>query len=73
MELKLWHDENLGTPDWFDRGEPGPPPGWNGRLWRAGQRRERYEHGTRGFRVWEVDINGVIVLMKDDDWTPLPR
>jgi hypothetical protein len=19
MELKLWHDENVGTPDWFDR------------------------------------------------------
>jgi hypothetical protein len=45
-ELKLWHDENVGTPDWFDRGESGPPPGWNGRLWRAGQRKARYEHGT---------------------------
>lgn len=20
MELKLWHDENVGTADWFDRG-----------------------------------------------------
>ena len=72
-ELKLWRDENVGTPDWVDRGESGPPPGWNGRLWRAGQRKVRYGHGTRGFRVWTVDTEGLIVLSKEDDWTPLPR
>jgi hypothetical protein len=48
MELKLWHDENVGTPDWFDRGLRDPPPGWNGRLWRAGQRRDRYAHAHAG-------------------------
>ena len=48
MELKLWHDENVGTPDWFDRGLRDPRPGWNGRLWRAGQRRDRYAHAHAG-------------------------
>jgi hypothetical protein len=38
----------------------------------AGQRRDRYAHDTRGFLVWEVHIDGVIALVKDDDWTPLP-
>ena len=71
-ELQLWHDEHVGAPDWVERGESGPPPSWNGRLWKAGLRVARYVHGTRGFRVWEVDIDGVIVLEKDDDWTPLP-
>jgi hypothetical protein len=51
--------------------------GQNGRLWKAGQRngqrKERYEHGTRGFRLWSVDIEGVIALEKEDDWTPLAR
>src|SRR6478609_7377101 len=71
-ELQLWHDEHVGAPDWVERGESGPPPGWHGRLWKAGLRVARYVYGTRGFRVWEVDIDGVIVLEKDDDWTPLP-
>ena len=71
MELKLWHDENVGTPDWIDRGEREPPSGWNARLWKAELREARYKTGTRGWRVWEVDTNGVIVLAKDDDWTPL--
>lgn len=72
-ELKLWHDENVGMPEWFDRGEREPPPGWNGKLWRAGQRRDRYAHGTRGFRLWEVGSDGAMALVKDDDWTMLPR
>ncbi|MGO8966912.1 hypothetical protein [Mycobacterium sp.] len=70
-ELELWHDENVAPPDWFERGEPEAPPGWNGRRWKAGLRKDRYELGTRGFRVWAVDTAGVIVLEKDDDWTPL--
>jgi hypothetical protein len=73
MEFKLWEDEHLGTPDWVDRGESSPPPGWNGRLWRAGLREARYMKGTEGFRLWQVDIEGAVVLAKDDDWTPLPR
>jgi hypothetical protein len=36
------------------------------------QRQVRYSHGTRGFRLWEF-IGGEAVLLKDDDWTPLPR
>jgi hypothetical protein len=27
LELKLWHAENVGTPDWFERGLREPPPG----------------------------------------------
>ena len=72
-ELKLWHDEHVGIPDWMERGDSQPPPGWKGRLWKAGQRKDRYVSGTRGFRVWAVDVQGVMVLEKDDDWTPLPR
>jgi hypothetical protein len=48
MELKLWHDENVGTPDWFDGGLRKPPPGWSGRLWGSGQRRDRYAHAHAG-------------------------
>jgi hypothetical protein len=71
-ELKLWQDEHVGIPDWLEQGDHEPPPGWNGIRWRTGLREARYRNGTRGFRVWEVDINGTIVLAKDDDWTPLP-
>ena len=28
-------------------------------------------HTRRGFRVWAIDTAGVVVLEKDDDWTPL--
>jgi hypothetical protein len=73
MELHLWKEANVGVPDWFKSGARSAPPGWNGRLWRAGQRRDRYAHGTRGFRVWCFELDGTIVLEKDDDWTPLPR
>ncbi len=70
-ELKLWHDENVGPPDWVERGDRDPPPGWNGKQWKLGLRKDRYVSGTRGFRVWAVDTAGVIELEKDDDWTPL--
>ncbi|MGE5694559.1 MAG: hypothetical protein ACM4D3_04785 [Candidatus Sericytochromatia bacterium] len=70
-ELKLWHDENVAPPDWFERGEPAAPRGWNAKRWKAGLRKNRYVLGTRGFNVWSVDIAGVIVLEKGDDWTPL--
>ena len=42
-----------------------------GKQWKLGLRKDRYVHGTRGFRVWRIDTAGVIVLEKDDDWTPL--
>ena len=71
MELKLWHDENVGAPDWIEGGDLEAPPGWNGRRWKAELRQDRFVVGTRGFRVWEVDTNGVTVLAKHDDWTPL--
>jgi hypothetical protein len=71
MELKLWHDENVGPPDWVERGDRNPPPGWNGKQWKLGLRKDRYVFGTRGFRVWAVDTAGIIVLEKDDDWTAL--
>jgi hypothetical protein len=71
-ELHLWQEEHVGQPDWINESGITSPPGWNGRLWRAGQRRDRYEHGTRGFRLWEF-VGGELVLYKDDDWTPLPR
>lgn len=70
-ELKLWYDENVGSPGWFERGDRRPPPGWNGKQWKLGLRRDRYMLGTRGFRLWVVDNAGVIALEKDDDWTPL--
>lgn len=71
-ELKLWHDEQVGPPDWIEQGQNEAPLGWNGRLWKAGLRRDRYKHGTRGFRVWQASTEGVVGLIKDDDWTPLP-
>jgi hypothetical protein len=48
MVLKLCHDKNVSTADWFDWGLREPPPGWNGRPWRAGQRRDRYGHAHAG-------------------------
>lgn len=72
-ELNFWYQENVGMPDWMRDGNGTPPPDWNGRLWRAGQRRDRYSHGTRGFRIWEINADGAIVLVKNDEWTPLPR
>jgi hypothetical protein len=72
MELMLWYEENAGIPDWMERGEPSPP-GWDAILDRAQRRKARYEHGTRGFRVFAADADGVIVLEKNDGWTPLPR
>ena len=71
MELKLWHDENVGPPDWVERGDRDPPPGWNGKQWKLRLRKDRYVFGTRGFRVWAVDAAGAIELEKDDEWTPL--
>jgi hypothetical protein len=70
-ELKLWHDENVGAPDWLERGEREAPPGWSGRRWKLGLRQDRYAEGTRGFRVWAIDPAGLIVLERNDDWTPL--
>jgi hypothetical protein len=70
-ELRLWHDENVAPPDWVERGELEAPPGWNGRQWKLGLRKDRYAVGTRGFRLWAVDMAGLIVLERDDDWTPL--
>lgn len=70
-ELRLWHDENVAPPDWVERGEREAPPGWSGKQWKLGLRRDRYVIGTRGFRVWAVDTGGLIVLEKDDDWMPL--
>jgi hypothetical protein len=70
-ELSLWHDENVAPPDWIERGERQAPPGWNGKRWKLGLRKDRYAVGTRGFRLWAVGAAGVVVLQKDDDWTPL--
>lgn len=70
-ELSLWYRENVGSPDWFERGDRKPPPGWNGKRWRLGLRRDRYAGGTRGFRLWAVDSGGTVVLEKSDDWTAL--
>lgn len=71
LELHLWQRENVAPPDWFDQGAIHPPPGWNGKLWKLGLRRDRYATGTRGFRIWVIDADGVVQIGKDDDWTPL--
>jgi hypothetical protein len=60
-DLELWYNENVAE----------VPPGWNGKQWKLGLRQDRYVLGTRSFRVWAVDTAGVIVIEKDDDWTPL--
>ncbi|MFL0293818.1 hypothetical protein ACJH6J_22615, partial [Mycobacterium sp. SMC-18] len=70
-ELMAWYKENVGPPEWLTQPAGSPPPDWNGRKWKLGLRRDRYELGTRGFRVWTVDSHGVVILQKDDDWTPL--
>lgn len=71
IELNRWQQENVGRPDWFERGERFPPPNWSGKRWKLGLRRDRYRLGTRGFRLWAVDPAGEISLARDDDWTPL--
>jgi hypothetical protein len=71
MELDRWYKENVGPPDWIERGDRNPPPGWNGKQWKLGLRKDRYRIGTPGFRVWAIDATGVIELVKDDEWTPL--
>lgn len=71
LELHHWHQENVGAPEWIERGERLPPPGWNGKQWKLGLRVARYSHGTRGFRLWAVNAAGEITLAKNDDWTPL--
>lgn len=72
-ELHLWQHAEVGPPDWVTNGDPGPPADWNGKLWRARKRQARYEHGSRGFRVWEVNLDGSVDLIVDDGWPPLPR
>jgi hypothetical protein len=70
-ELMAWYQENVGMPDWFRQPGGEAPPGWNGRKWKLGLRRDRFALGTRGFRLWAVDGDGVVMLEKDDAWTPL--
>lgn len=69
-ELTLWYVENVGMPDWLERGEP-QLPNWNGRRWRAENRMDRFRLGSIGFRIFAVDAEGAITITKDDDWTPL--
>ncbi len=65
-EVRLWWEEYQPSSDWELRNDE-PTPLGRSRRERALQRRKRYEHGFRGYRLIDVDPNG-IANVGDTDW-----